>query len=262
MLLSEVLNTVRGDSGRHSAIVGNDWLQGRTLFGGLQVALIVRALRASAPAEVPLRVIQATFIAPVPAGEVQIQTRLLRVGKSVMHCEGRIVAGDQTLCLVMAIFGRGRDSSLHLAQTLPVDPDASTAREIPYVEGITPAFTKHYRMRWIAGGTPFTGATEAKTRVLVRNRQPQPLDECHLLGYADVIPSPALSMLRRPSPASSLTWTLELFRHKDDDDPSADWCMDAEVTQAADGYLAQTAALYAPDGTLAALSRQCVVAFG
>jgi hypothetical protein len=32
------------------------------------------------------------------------------------------------------------------------------------------------------------------------------------VAETDIIPTPALSMLKKPSPASSLTWTLELLR--------------------------------------------------
>lgn len=260
---SQLIDQLRLEDGAYSVDVGGDWLQGRTVFGGLQAALMTRAMRQLIGAEIPLRVLQTTFVAPVPAGTLHIQTQLLRRGRSAVHCEARILLEDGSIgALAVGVFGAARPSSIRIQPTLADMPDAAAGMRLPYIEDRTPAFTRHYALHWIAGEFPFSGASEARSRVLVRNRQVQPLDECHLCAYADVIPSPALALLKQPAPASSLTWTLELFADPGAFDGASDWCLDAEVTAAADGYLAQTASVYAPDGSLAALSRQSVVAFG
>lgn len=70
-------------------IVGNavtleltqDWLQGRSGYGGWQAALAVKAMRALLGDELPLRSLQVNFIAPVPAGRVTAYAELLRRGK-------------------------------------------------------------------------------------------------------------------------------------------------------------------------------------
>src|SRR3954467_9524801 len=76
--------------------VPQDWLQGRTLFGGLQAVVGLAAMRSLGTAA-PLRSLQVTFLAPVPGGPVHARARILRSGKSATHVEARIIDGDNTL---------------------------------------------------------------------------------------------------------------------------------------------------------------------
>src|ERR1044072_3539562 len=94
-LLSQI-QTTAGESRLH---VPQDWLQGRTLFGGLQAVVGLAAMR-SLSQDAPLRSVQVTFLAPVPGGIVQARARILRSGKSATHVEARIVDGDNTLALM------------------------------------------------------------------------------------------------------------------------------------------------------------------
>lgn len=263
MRFNDILAGLAPESGGFSAHIPEDWQQGRTVFGGLQTALAVAALRRLVPADIPLRVVQTTFIAPLPAGRVEMQTRILRSGKSAIHSECRYVAGDQTLCLVVAIFGSGRESALRRQPQRPEAAGADNAKqELPYIPGVVPVFTQHFQFRWSEGGFPYMGAPEPRTKIHVRFRDEAHLDETHLVALADTIPSPGISVLKRPVMSSSLTWTLEILDHDYGFPADRYWRMDAEVTAAGDGYLAQTAELWNPDGRLAALSRQSVVVFG
>ena len=65
MQFSEVLDSIARSHGVWTATVPEDWMQGRSIFGGLQSALALRAMRGLVPAELPLRILQTTFIAPV-----------------------------------------------------------------------------------------------------------------------------------------------------------------------------------------------------
>ena len=87
--------------GRGTAGIGESWLQGRSAFGGLQAALGVRAMRSLLPEQMPLRTLQTTFIAPLPAGEVRIEASLLRAGKSTVHVEARLFDGEQVASLIV-----------------------------------------------------------------------------------------------------------------------------------------------------------------
>ncbi|MFX8766440.1 acyl-CoA thioesterase domain-containing protein, partial [Acinetobacter baumannii] len=66
MQFSELLESVTLGPGTCQARIPDDWTQGRSLFGGLQVVLALRAMRTLVPAGVPLRTLQTAFIAPVP----------------------------------------------------------------------------------------------------------------------------------------------------------------------------------------------------
>ncbi|QHS10215.1 acyl-CoA thioesterase II [Sinimarinibacterium sp. NLF-5-8] len=240
-----------------------DWTQGRTLFGGLQTALAVRVLRQKIGDALPLRSVQTTFMAPVPPAAFTLVPQILRMGGSTIHGECRIVSGDDVLCSVVAVFGKSRPSSIRIAPARPeIERDPDAAAELPFIDGLTPAFTQHFQLRWAQGGFPFTGAAQPRTRIHVRFRQPQTLTEAHLIALADTVPSPGLSVLKKPAMASSMTWTLELFDQRTEFAAQDWWRMDTVIDAAAEGYLGQSAHLWTPDGQLAALSRQTVVAFG
>ena len=102
-----LLSRITGGHGQRRLEVPSDWLQGRTVFGGLQVALAVQAMRDLVP-EAPLRSVQATFIAPA-AGELRARAKVMRTGKNVTHVEAHI-GTTEVETLVVAIFGAARSS--------------------------------------------------------------------------------------------------------------------------------------------------------
>src|SRR5436853_5843865 len=104
---SVLLSRIEAREGAAMLDVPEDWLQGRTLFGGLQAIIGVAAMRTFAP-DAPLRSLQVTFLAPVAGGPVRAVSRVLRSGKNTMHLEARIVEGENTLALMLGVFGVGR----------------------------------------------------------------------------------------------------------------------------------------------------------
>ncbi len=266
MLYSQVLDTVRPLNDAWTAEATGNWAQGRTIFGGLQAALAVRAMRYLVPQAVPLRVLQTSFIAPVPPGRLRIEVKVLRSGKSVMHVEARIVDQGQTACLAIGIFGQSRQSAIEVQPPKPQAPPVDSAEPMAYIEGVTPPFTRQVTMRWTRGMTLFKGATEPKTQIYVGFRNepyagPGALGEAQIIGYADITPSPGISLLNQPAMASSLTWTLELLT--DNCGPARDglWLMDSALDSGRDGYLNQSATLWTPEWQPVALSRQSVAVF-
>lgn len=243
--------------------VSEDWTQGRTAFGGLQAAMALTAMRKLVPAHIPLRVLQVTFIGPVVAGDVSVHARVLRTGKSVTHAEARLMSGGEIGCLVVGVFGSERESSLKVDNTVyPELPAADSLSNMPLFPGVTPRFLEHCALRWARSTPPFSGATEAHTGIYIRLDEPV-TSEAHMVALCDIIPTPALSMLKKPAPASSLTWTLELLRN-DYAETSTEpgwWLMDAEVTRGEGGYLSQTGLLWDAQRRPIALSRQTVTVF-
>jgi acyl-CoA thioesterase len=261
MRFSEVMQTVVRQGEQWTAEFGEDWLQGRSAFGGVQVALVVRALRDLVPATTPLRTVQVTFLAPVPAGRVEIQARVLREGKNTVQLEGRIVDGEQTLCLVIAVFGVARESTVRvLPQQPPVDAGADVP-VFPFIPGLTPAFTQHFSARWLRGDLPYSGGRKTTSTIELSLKDDGPVDETTIIAFADFIPPLALSMLSKPTPGSSLTWMLELLSDRRDL-PCEGWRVDAQLDAAIDGYTSQGIVLWGPSGEVMALGRQSMVVFG
>lgn len=261
MQFSEILVSLKRGQGVWTAAAPEDWQQGRSLFGGLQAALAVKAMRDLVP-ELPLRSLQVTFMAPVPAGVVNIRAQVLRSGKSATHVEARIVDGDQSLCLLVGIFGSSRPSKVERVLLQP-RVDCEKPRLFPYIEGVMPAFTRHFKMTWLRGGMPYSGATLPENVLeLGFNDETGAASEMHVLALADVIPPIGLSLLKTPTTGSSMTWTIEFLTEQYSDLPLQGWRMDAEMVAAKDGYTSQSGVLWAPGGRAVALSRQNMVIFG
>ena len=264
MRFSEIVRSMTPADGGMSVDLPDVWLQGRTIFGGLQSAVLVRAMRAHVGDAVPLRSLQVSFIAPVPAGRVLVTTRVLRQGKSVAQVEARIAVDGQDACVSLGIFGATRESKLSIEPPRPVAPAKPEAdsKPLPFITGRSPAFAQHVEMRFGAGRFPFTGGAEPKTQIWCRFKDEPVVDESVLIGIADLPPSPALSVLTTIVIASSMTWTLEFLRHDWDPTVTTGWLFDLEANAARDGYVNQTGVLWSGDGKAVALSRQTVVVFG
>ena len=99
MRYADVLGTLREHDHEWTAHVPADWMQGRTVFGGLQVALAVRAMRGLVASHLALRIAQVTFVAPVPGGTVHLVPRVLRIGRSATQARCDLSVSHQPVTL-------------------------------------------------------------------------------------------------------------------------------------------------------------------
>ena len=258
--LSVLLSRIQARDGESTLEVPDDWLQGRTLFGGLQAIVGLAAMRTLAP-DAPLRSLQVTFLAPVPGGPVTARAQVLRSGKSATHVEARIVDGDKTLAVMVGVFGLPRPSAVALR---PVQPVVALPKpiDIPRIPGVTPAFTQHFKARWIVGALPWSGVAQPDNVIELAMRDSGNATESHLLAMADYIPPIALSYLKTPVSAASLTWMLEPLLEDVSSLPLEGWRLDAQMTAAHSGYVNQSLVLWGPGGVPVALGRQTMVVFG
>jgi acyl-CoA thioesterase len=262
MLYTQLLDALVMKDGAGTVHVPPDWMQGRSTFGGLQSALALRAMRAVVPADVPIRALQTTFIAPI-GGTVNVEARLLRSGKNVTHAEARIVEGGQTLAIVIGVFGRARASVVEVVPHPPAFTPGSSPLEIPHIDGLTPAFLQHFKMKWLAGVPPYSGVRDATRAVFEVSMDDGPTaNESHVVAMGDAIPPLALSMLSQPAPGSSATWTLEFLTDRFDAMPLKGWRVYGELVAGRDGYTSQSAKICAPAGHVVALSQQTMTVFG
>ena len=262
MLFSQVLDSLALHDGLWTASVPDDWMQGRSVFGGLQSALALRAMRAIVSSDLPLRVLQTTFAAPV-AGRVAFRAQVLRSGKNVVYAEARIVDGESTCAIVVGVFGRARASKIEVAPAAsPVLPPAEPF--VPkFVPGLTPNFVRHFKFRWLSGERLFSGSRRPPRAVIeVDMTDDTPVSEPHVVAIADSIPPLGFSMLTEPAPGSSVTWTVEMLTDRLDGLALSGWRLFADVRAGRDGYLSQFATVYGPDGAAVALSQQTMVVFG
>jgi acyl-CoA thioesterase len=266
---SQVLASIEPIPGAgFSVTVPPDWLQGRTVFGGMQMALGGRAMRAVLPlqaAAMPLRSAQMTFVGPLLGGTpIRMKAETLRAGKSTVHARCDLMHDDgKVACTVVGIFGGPRESRFVKEMPRP-DPGVSAEDANASVVGppMSPAFQKHFDVRTARGARPYSGYSEPRSLIYARLRDRECGSEDALLALADVIPTPVLSILTEPTPASSVNWMIEVLR-----DPAYldlhDWVLiDTEVRAGTSGYLSQTSVLYGADGHAYSVSHQTVAVFG
>lgn len=257
---TQLMSAIQADGATAALDIPESWLQGRTAFGGLTAALALRAMRLIVPG-VKLRTLQATFLAPVPAGRATAQARLLRAGKSASHVEARVMDGDNVAALVVGVFGAARESAVKVAPVVPALKPNPRAVPFGYVPNLVPAFTQNFEAKWLQGLPPFTGDTATEHVLEVSMRDPGPCTESHVLALADFVPPVALSLLKAPAPGATLTWMLEMIGDFDGA-PVGGWRVDAALVAGRDGYTSQSVMLWAPGGRPVALSRQSMVVFG
>jgi acyl-CoA thioesterase len=263
MQFSEILGTVvaAGDS-QFRITVSDDWGQGRATFGGLIAAAGNEAMRRLVASDRPLRSLQTTFVGPAAAGTWSMHARVLRVGRAVTlaHCD--ILDGDQVAAIQVGVYGLARQSIVAVRPPVTASPrQVDEITDMRFQPERSPPFLQHFAHRWALGARPFSG-TPSNSICFIRHRDPAPLTESHVVALVDCIPTPALSMMTAPAPASSLVWNLEFFEHEFAFGADEFWRIDTAVDAASEGYVNQTGLLQDPRGRPVALTRQVFAVFG
>ena len=239
------------------------WTQGRSAYGGLSSALAVTAMRKLLPSPRPLRSLMVSFIAPIPAGEVQVQARIQRQGKNVSQLSADLITGGDTALQAMGVFGNPRPA-LHVPAAVRKDlPPKESDLPLSAETRRLPSFLQYFDGYWLDGAVPFSGNKDPKLAVWLRHKAPLArFPDERIISMADMPPPAILSYFTKPPvPASSVTWCLEFVvppeRVEDE------WLYLEYVAEAAaDGYSQQTGRIYDESGRLCLLSSQCMVYFG
>ncbi len=264
MLFSETLASMQAVDKGWSAVIGEDWSQGRGTFGGMVAALGNEAMRRLVPADRPLRGLETVFVGPAFPGPVHMQAEILRVGKAVTIACARLWSAEQIAATFTGIYGSPRTVEISLATE--TNATVRAVEDLPdavFAPGsLAPAFVQHFGMRFAAGSRPFSGLKSRRSIVYLRHNGEASLTESHLVALIDCIPSPLMQMMTKPAVSNSLTWTLQFQRHDYTFAPDAWWRLDTDVDSASDGYACETSVVLDPAGVPAALSRQLVVVFG
>lgn len=249
--------------------VSEDWLQGRTAFGGLTSAFGVQAMRdagaAQATTAAPLRALQTSFVGPLGVGRTSVDAIVLRAGKSVTQLQATLRQGEQIVAVMIGVFAADRASTMLPVRLLR--PAATSAPEqLParsYDAAAQPGFIRHFDMRWDHGPVPGSGDDGMSTRIHMRLVDGDGLDdEMRTVVFADTSPTPATGQFKQRPPASSVTWALELRPLRGAADPAGWWRADNESLVVAGGFVNHSARLWAPSGELAGLASQVVAIYG
>jgi acyl-CoA thioesterase len=258
----DLLDRLVEKEGHYRVQVGPDWMQGRTLYGGITAALCLQAVRRALPDLPPLRSALIAFAGP-SAGDVHIQPKLLRQGKSAVFASADLTSGAGFGVHATFCFGAKRESA-HAQQTItmpdlprPETIDMAFAKDRP-----RPLFTDHFDMRLASGPAPVSGGKVAELNWWLKALDcGSAHDEVALLALADTPPPAALSLYHSFTPISTMTWMLDFLS---DDLTSPDGWYAAYLKSEAigEGYSAQNSYLWSSNGRPLLACRQTVALFG
>jgi len=237
------------------------WTQGRAVYGGVATSVAVGGMERLLPDPKTLRSLMVSFVAPMIEGEATLDARILRQGRSVTQATVDVRCGDNIVVHATAAYGAARPAKA-------VAPDVSFTPEprdsVPALDtdltGL-PDFLQRFDIHWTGGGIPMSGTDDRRLGMWVRHRDDMSaFPEAKIIALADIPPPVMMSHYSAPVMASSLSWSLEFVCPAEQ--VSSDWFyLDYTLEAAADGYSQQNGRIFSEDGTLVALSRQCMVYF-
>lgn len=241
------------------ALIPENWMQGRTTYGGLTAALCLEAALPLANA-LPARAAQIAFVGPV-SGEVACTAQLLRRGKNTAFISVRMTGGEGVLAEAIFTFGAARASTLSLSD-LPA-PDAPDPEALPpyFRNNQGPAFAGNFEMLLAGGLPPMSAADRGDVTLWMRQRDRKaPDDATNLLALADAPPPAAMSMFTAPKRISSMTWMAEFLTEEIRTEDG--WYLARHIAQTArNGYSSQEMRLWNRRREPVMISRQTIAIF-
>ena len=253
--LRRVIDTLQPIEGGWRGRIPDDWLQGRTAYGGLSSALALHAAQHADDDLPPLRSAQVAFVGPL-SGDVVIRAMRLRRGRNAAwiqtDIESKAGLGYRATFVFMGPVDSKIDHRVGGAPEFPrPDADTKTFRGFPGV-----AFTQNFELLDKREGT---GPAEWLRWVRLAERDGlDPVIE--LIAVADCLPPAALKLVGGPAPVSSMTWQLNLLGPQ----PSTTdgwWLLRAATDYAKDGSSSQTMAIWNAEGQSVAEQMQSVAIF-
>ena len=256
---SDVLGAFHHDGGAYKGAVPDNWLQGRTLYGGLSAALCLEGAFAAFADHGPLRSAQISFIGPAE-GEISIKAEILRRGKSVSFVNTDLHCDKGLAVRAVFAFGAARDSIFDTRFLPPPDLPGPDEAPVYFPPEHGPVFARNFSVRLARGAMPVSASKEYDHFLWVRHKDDKAISLSALVALADMPPPAVFAMFPRPAPISTMTWSLNFLADKFPQD--ADWfLLEARAEDAAHGYSSQDMFVWDRNGAPLIAGRQSVAIF-
>lgn len=227
------------------------WAQGRGAYGGMVVAILVRAIeeRIADPTRA-IRSVTAEIPGAVQPGAAELNVDILRAGKAMTTARVALVQGGETRAHAVAIAGARRKAELAWQEIAPpVVPAFDSLSSMRWTHEF-PEFAQHFDMR-VVEGIPGAGG-DARTVGWVRMLPPSPRDAAYIAQMIDAW-WPA-AMVRMPGfrPMATIAFTLQIVGEPGD----GPLVYRATVPVVSEGYFVEQRELWTASGELVALNHQ------
>ncbi len=256
--LAALLAAAERGQGRLALEMPVDWMQGRTVYGGLSAALAFEAARSCLPDPPPLRSLQVAFLGPF-SGRIEASAQVLRQGRSASFVQADVGSEAGLGLRATFLFSSGRPSALEF-QDAPAPPAPDPENAAPTRLRAPPTFFSN-RLEY-RHALPRTEGPAPEFLRWVRLADGQGVDPTTaLLAVADALPPAAMPMMAAPGPVSSATWMMNLLTAAP---ATVDgwWLLRARAEQARDGVSSQSMAIWNRDRQPIAIGMQSVAIFG
>jgi acyl-CoA thioesterase len=239
--------------------IPEDWMQGRTTYGGLSAALCLQATYRTFSDLPPLRSAQVTFIGPA-GGPIEISCQIIRQGKSVTYIEANMHGEKGIATRVLFCFGESRPSKLNRTfLDKPQIPGPDDAKDF-FAGGQRPLFAQHFNALLAKGASPATGSPYSDHYIWAKHNDEDANDLCALIAIGDMPPPAVLPMFENFAPISSMTWSINIIS----DAPTTEngwWLLRTQGDYAHQGYSSQNMEIWNTQGELVITGRQNVAIF-
>jgi len=258
MSLPATLAAARPIDGGFAAQVPENWMQGRTAYGGFSAALALVAAQRLGEDLPPLRSATVNFVGPL-SGEVEVRARVLRQGRNATWIDAEVAnEAGIGLTATFVFMGPVEASTLHLHDVPVPDGIVPLDQAVPLPERAGPSFAPNLERRFARPQSP-----EKVPEICwwERIKDAEGLDPMTaLILLADALP-PGVMPLTGPAPISSMTWLINLLTPLPETDEG--WfLLRALGNYAEKGCSSQDMAIWNTRGEAVAVGMQSIAVFG
>lgn len=258
MSLPDTLSNLRPIAGGFAVTIPEDWMQGRTSYGGFSAALALEAARGLADDLPPLRSAQVSFVGPL-AGEVEVRARLLRRGRNASWISAEVTSAAGVGLSATFVFMGPVESTLHLHQVPPPAGLIPPEEAVRLPDGRGPGFSVHFER---AFALPRGEEKLPELDWWVRLKDAEGLDPMvALMLLGDALPPGVMPLLDMRAPISSMTWLVNLLTPLPQTRDG--WFLLRSAGNYAEkGCSSQDMAIWNADGQAVAVGMQSIALFG
>lgn len=246
-----------------SPSISDDWLQGRTSFGGILGALALKELLALVDHNRQPLSLNLQFIRPVYPETVDIKPAIIRAGKYLTQGHVSIEQAGKVAVEAQVVFGKSRASEFQLKQKT-TNLSKSIEEAQPLSETAShhfPKFIQHFECHYTESGFPFSGEGKGEIGGFCKHRQ-RAIGFPALVALLDAWPPTLLPMYQKPVAASTVHWHVQFYGESTHSiDFSKEFCEYHATTLQADAGFTTTDALISLNGQTLASGRQLVAFF-
>ncbi|MFM5894915.1 MAG: acyl-CoA thioesterase [Novosphingobium sp.] len=258
MSLPATLAAARPIDGGFAVTVPENWMQGRTAYGGFSAALALVAAQKLGENLPPLRSATVNFVGPL-SGDVEVRARVLRKGRNATWIDAEVSnEAGIGLTATFVFMGPVEASALHL-HDVPMPPGVIPLDSaVPLPERAGPSFAPNLDRRF---ALPQPDEKRPEVCWWERIKDVEGLDPMvSLILLADALP-PGVMPLTGPAPISSMTWLINLLTPLPETDDG--WfLLRALGNYAEKGCSSQDMAIWNTRGEAVAVGMQSIALFG